>query len=174
MPFPWQLAPRDAIAWNVYVPVAVVLVVLIAKVELKVVVPVDEAVPNCAVAPVGRPVSPAVGEALALLRQAGLPERVMIDFSHDNSGKDPARQVDVARDVAAQVAGGQEAIIGAMLESFLVAGRQELARGELTYGQSITDGCLGWEGTADVLDDLAAAVRDRRSALSLPRRAARS
>ncbi len=118
--------------------------------------------------------SAAVGETLALLRQAGLPERLMIDFSHDNSGKDPARQVDVAADVAAQIARGNPAIIGAMLESFLVAGRQELAGGELTYGQSITDGCLGWEATADVLIDLAAAVRSRRRGLTLPRQAARS
>ncbi len=107
--------------------------------------------------------APAVAEALSLLRQVGLPERAMIDFSHDNSGKDPGRQVDVAADVAQQIAVGARAIIGAMLESFLVSGRQDLGAGELTYGQSITDGCLGWEATVEVLDGLAAAVRARRT-----------
>jgi 3-deoxy-7-phosphoheptulonate synthase len=113
----------------------------------------------------------AVGEALALLREAGLPERAMIDFSHDNSGKNPARQLDVAADVAGQIAGGNRAVMGAMLESFLVFGRQDLGAGKLTYGQSITDGCLGWDATADVLDDLAAAVRARRGNLSVARAA---
>jgi 3-deoxy-7-phosphoheptulonate synthase len=105
-----------------------------------------------------------VGRALALLRTAGLPERLMIDFSHDNSGKDPARQLDVAADVAAQLAEGTRAIVGTMLESFLVFGRQELGTGELVYGQSITDGCLGWESTVELLDELAAAARARRRA----------
>ena len=105
----------------------------------------------------------AVAEALSLLRHVGLPERAMIDLSHDNSGKDPARQVDVAADVSEQIAAGAHAIIGAMLESFLVFGRQDLDGGELTYGQSITDGCLGWEATVEVLDGLAAAVRARRA-----------
>ncbi|HTX31649.1 MAG TPA: 3-deoxy-7-phosphoheptulonate synthase [Solirubrobacteraceae bacterium] len=106
----------------------------------------------------------AVAEALGLLRHVGLPERAMIDFSHDNSGKDPARQVEVAADVGEQIAAGARAIIGAMVESFLVFGRQDLGAGELTYGQSITDGCLGWEATAEVLDGLAAAVHTRRRA----------
>ncbi len=61
-----------------------------------------------------------------------------------------------------QIAAGARAIIGAMLESFLVSGRQDLGAGELAYGQSITDACLGWEATAEVLDRLAAAVRARR------------
>jgi 3-deoxy-7-phosphoheptulonate synthase len=104
----------------------------------------------------------AVADALALLRKAGLPERVMIDFSHDNSGKDPARQPDVAADVGRQLAAGNRAIVGVMLESFLVFGRQDLGAGELVHGQSITDGCLGWDATVDVLEDLAAAVRARR------------
>jgi 3-deoxy-7-phosphoheptulonate synthase len=103
-----------------------------------------------------------VAEALSLLRHVGLPERAMIDFSHDNSGKDPDRQVEVAAQVGEQIAAGARAIIGAMLESFLVPGRQDLGTGELTYGQSITDGCLGWEATVEVLDALAAAVRARR------------
>jgi 3-deoxy-7-phosphoheptulonate synthase len=105
----------------------------------------------------------AVAEALSLLRHVGLPERAMIDFSHDNSAKDPARQPAVAADVADQIATGARAIIGAMLESFLVSGRQDLGAGELTYGQSITDACLGWEETVEVLDRLAGAVRARRT-----------
>jgi 3-deoxy-7-phosphoheptulonate synthase len=106
-----------------------------------------------------------VSATLTLLRSAGLRERVMIDLSHDNSGKAPERQPEVAGGVGAQVAGGNRAIVGTMLESFLVAGRQDLeAGGNLVYGQSITDGCLGWEQTVEVLDGLAAAVRARRSA----------
>ena len=106
----------------------------------------------------------AFAEAVALLRQAGLPERGMIDFSHDNSGKDPTRQHEVAADVGRQLAAGNRGIVGVMLESFLVFGRQELGRDDLVYGQSITDGCLGWEATVEVLDGLASAVRARRSA----------
>jgi 3-deoxy-7-phosphoheptulonate synthase len=105
----------------------------------------------------------AVAHALELLRTASLPERVMIDVSHDNSGKDPERQPAVAADVGAQLAAGNRAIVGLMLESFLVGGQQELrAGGWLTYGQSVTDGCLDWSTTVDVLDGLAAAVRKRR------------
>ena len=103
--------------------------------------------------------------AIELLRAAGLPERVMIDLSHDNSGKDPERQPAVAAAVAGQVSAGDRAIVGVMLESFLVAGRQDLGGpGELTYGQSITDGCIGWDTTVEVLDGLADAVRSRRGA----------
>jgi 3-deoxy-7-phosphoheptulonate synthase len=104
-----------------------------------------------------------VAAALALLRRHGLPERVMIDLSHDNSGKDPERQPIVAGEVAAQIEHGGRAIVGTMLESFLVAGRQDLGGAPLVYGQSITDGCLGWEATVDVLDRLAEAVRTRRA-----------
>jgi 3-deoxy-7-phosphoheptulonate synthase len=89
----------------------------------------------------------------------------MVDFSHDNSGKDPERQCEVAADIGNQVAAGNRAIVGAMLESFLVAGRQELGGKELVYGQSITDACLGWEQTVELLDGLASSVRTRRSAL---------
>ncbi|MGI9185624.1 MAG: 3-deoxy-7-phosphoheptulonate synthase, partial [Solirubrobacteraceae bacterium] len=104
-----------------------------------------------------------IASALELLRASGLPERVMIDLSHDNSGKDPARQPAVASAVADQVAAGDHAIVGVMLESFLVAGRQDLGGGEpLIYGQSITDGCIGWDTTVEVLDGLAEAVRARR------------
>ncbi|MGO9956338.1 MAG: 3-deoxy-7-phosphoheptulonate synthase [Solirubrobacteraceae bacterium] len=106
-----------------------------------------------------------ITHAADLLRAAGLPERVMIDASHDNSGKDPERQPLVAAAVGAQVAAGNHAIAGVMLESFLVAGRQELDRAaKLVYGQSITDGCLGWDDTVEVLDGLAGAVRARRGA----------
>jgi 3-deoxy-7-phosphoheptulonate synthase len=89
----------------------------------------------------------------------------MIDLSHDNSGKDPDRQPTVAEAVAAQLAGGSRAIAGVMLESFLVGGRQDLVDGRAaTYGQSITDGCLDFDRTLEVLDGLAAAVRARRAA----------
>jgi 3-deoxy-7-phosphoheptulonate synthase len=109
----------------------------------------------------------AVEGTLELLRSAGLPERVMIDLSHDNSGKDPARQPPVAAAVGAQIASGQSAIAGVMIESFLLGGRQDIdavsGLGELRYGQSITDGCLDWETTLSVLEGLAAAVRARRA-----------
>jgi 3-deoxy-7-phosphoheptulonate synthase len=111
-----------------------------------------------------------VGRAVEAVRQAGMPPFVMIDASHGNSRKDHGRQAEVAREIAAQVGGGQRGIAGVMIESFLVPGRQELpdpARPAhpraLTYGQSVTDACLGWETTADVLASLAAAVRRRRS-----------
>ncbi len=105
-----------------------------------------------------------VAAALAKLRAAGLPERLVIDASHDNSGKDPVRQAEAALAVAAQIEAGNGAIVGMMLESFLVEGRQDLDVGtELTYGQSITDACMSWESTVAVLDRLAVAVRSRRS-----------
>jgi 3-deoxy-7-phosphoheptulonate synthase len=106
-----------------------------------------------------------IAAALELLRDSSLPERVMIDLSHDNSGKDPARQPAVAAALAEQVAAGDRAIVGVMLESFLVEGRQDLGGAQpLTYGQSITDGCIGWDTTVEVLDALAEAVRARRGA----------
>jgi 3-deoxy-7-phosphoheptulonate synthase len=105
-----------------------------------------------------------VAQARALLATAGLPERLMIDVSHDNSGKDPARQGEVAAALGEQIAAGSAVIVATMLESFLVGGRQDLNPGAaLTYGQSITDGCLGWEDTVAVLDALAQAVRQRRA-----------
>jgi 3-deoxy-7-phosphoheptulonate synthase len=102
-----------------------------------------------------------VEEALSKLSAAGLPERLVIDASHDNSGKDPERQPVAAAAIAEQVAAGERAIVGVMLESFLVAGRQDLG-GELSYGQSITDACMSWDMTVEVLDGLAAATRRRR------------
>ena len=103
-----------------------------------------------------------VSGALGLLRKAGLNERVVVDASHDNSGKDPERQPDAVSAIADQIAGGSDAIVGVMLESFLVAGRQDLSTQPLTYGQSITDACMDWETTVLVLDKLTAAVRARR------------
>jgi 3-deoxy-7-phosphoheptulonate synthase len=106
-----------------------------------------------------------VEKAAAQLKAAGLPPRLMIDCSHANSRKDPSRQVGVARSVAEQLAAGDRRIMGVMLESHLVAGRQDAEEGrELTYGQSITDACMGWDDSEQVLEDLAAAVRARREA----------
>jgi 3-deoxy-7-phosphoheptulonate synthase len=104
-----------------------------------------------------------VQKVLAALRDSGLPPRLMIDTSHGNSDKDYRRQPLVAREIGAQVAQGETGIVGVMMESFLVDGRQDLrdAAG-LSYGQSITDACMGWEMTVPVLEDLAAAVRSRR------------
>ncbi len=105
-----------------------------------------------------------VTATLSRLRAAGLAERLIIDASHDNSGKDASRQPTVAAEVGAQVAAGNRAIMGLMLESFLVLGRQDLGTGDpLVYGQSITDACLDWEATAEVLEGLAAAARERRA-----------
>lgn len=103
-----------------------------------------------------------VAAARALLQRAGLPERLVIDASHGNSRKDHVRQVEVAREIGAQVAAGDASIVGVMLESFLVAGKQAPAPGGLTYGQSVTDACMAWDTTAQVLRDLAADVRGRR------------
>jgi len=104
-----------------------------------------------------------VQAACSELARAGLPERLMIDCSHANAAKDYRRQADVARDIAAQLGGGERRIIGVMVESHLVAGRQELSPSKpLVFGQSITDGCLGWEDSAALLATLAEAVRRRR------------
>ena len=105
----------------------------------------------------------AVAGATDKLRAAGLNEHLVIDVSHDNSGKDHARQPLVAAEVGEQIAAGNAAIAGVMLESFLVAGRQELDGGQpLEYGQSITDACMDWATTLGVLEGLAGAVRARR------------
>jgi 3-deoxy-7-phosphoheptulonate synthase len=105
-----------------------------------------------------------VAAALELLRTAGLPERVVIDASHANSAKDHRVQPSVAAQIGAQVAAGSHAIVGVMLESFLVDGRQDLG-GTLTYGQSITDACIDWDTTVEVLEGLATSVRARRAAV---------
>jgi 3-deoxy-7-phosphoheptulonate synthase len=105
-----------------------------------------------------------VQKTLAALRDAGLPSRLMVDASHGNSEKDYRRQPSVVREVAAQLAQGETGIIGMMMESFLVDGRQDLGDpARLVYGQSITDACMGWETTVPVLHELAAAVRARRA-----------
>jgi 3-deoxy-7-phosphoheptulonate synthase len=104
-----------------------------------------------------------VRDALAGLEKAQMPQRLIVDASHGNSGKDHVRQAAVTREIAGQIAGGQDGIAGIMLESFLVAGRQDLG-GPLTYGQSVTDACMSWDTTATLLADLAAAVRTRRLA----------
>ncbi|GAJ77896.1 LOW QUALITY PROTEIN: 2-keto-3-deoxy-D-arabino-heptulosonate-7-phosphate synthase I alpha [Vibrio sp. JCM 18905] len=95
---------------------------------------------------------------------AGLPKKVMIDFSHANSSKQFKRQMLVSDDVSEQIAGGEEAIFGVMIESHLVEGRQDLVDGKAaTYGQSITDACIGWEDTETVLRQLSDAVKARRN-----------
>ena len=105
-----------------------------------------------------------VQDAEAMLTKAGLPALIMIDASHANSRKIPARQVDVTRDIATQVGRGNHSIFGLMLESNLVEGRQDVVEGEpLTFGQSITDPCMSWDDTLPLLQELAAAVRLRRA-----------
>ncbi len=105
-----------------------------------------------------------VRAAAALLAKHRLPPHLMIDCSHANSGKDPARQPLVAADLAAQLAAGERAIAAVMLESNLVGGAQDFAARPLVHGRSVTDACLAWEQTLPVLDTLAAAVRRRRAA----------
>ncbi len=110
-------------------------------------------------------VAAGVAAAIARLQAANLAQRLVVDASHDNSGKDHERQPAVAAEIGAQVAAGDRTIVGVMLESFLVAGRQEPGDlAELTYGQSITDACMDWEATVGVLDGLAESVRARRAA----------
>jgi 3-deoxy-7-phosphoheptulonate synthase len=104
-----------------------------------------------------------VDDATAMLVKAGLASRIMIDASHANSRKIPARQIDVTRDIANQIARGSRSIFGVMIESNLVEGRQDVVDGQaLTYGQSITDACINWDDTQVLLEELAASVRQRR------------
>jgi len=112
--------------------------------------------PNCDVA--------SVDDATTKLSKANVNAHVMIDCSHGNSRKDHTRQPAVAAEVGAQVASGSQSVIGVMIESHLKAGKQNHHdETPLVYGQSITDACLDWESTKPVLDELAAAVRERRS-----------
>ena len=105
-----------------------------------------------------------LAKVAAALTKAELPARLIVDCSHANSGKNPVTQGDVGRAVAAQIARGNRGIVGVMLESFLVEGRQDVRPGTpLVYGQSITDACMSWERSVEVLDALAAATRARRS-----------
>ena len=102
--------------------------------------------------------------ACTALTKAGLRAQVMVDCSHANSAKQHRRQIDVAADVAAQLAGGEHRIIGLMVESHLQAGRQDLRDGvPLQPGVSITDACIGWADTVPLLQGLAQAVRQRRA-----------
>ena len=97
------------------------------------------------------------------LAKANLPERLMVDFSHANSAKDYRRQMIVAKDIADRIAAGERRVVGVMAESNLVEGRQDHVAGEpLTYGQSVTDACLGWDDTTRLLDLLAGAVHAQR------------
>ena len=106
-----------------------------------------------------------VRETSAQLADAGLPSRVMVDSSHANSRKQHQRQALVAADIASQVMEGDSPLMGVMVESHLVAGRQDAKPGQpLVYGQSITDACLGWDDSVAVLEQLAQAVRSGRLA----------
>lgn len=103
-----------------------------------------------------------VETAAEALRKAGLPDRIMIDFSHANSRKQPKLQLEVGKDVATQIASGEPHIFGVMIESHLVEGRQDVEEGKnLTYGQSITDACLGWDDTEKLISQLAEASGKR-------------
>ncbi len=103
-------------------------------------------------------------EAATLLEKSGLPPYIMIDCSHGNSRKDHRRQKEVAANLASQISGGTRAIAAVMLESHLVEGRQELGDepSALTYGQSVTDACLGWEDTVEAVQTLAEGVAKGR------------
>ncbi|HEX7162642.1 MAG TPA: 3-deoxy-7-phosphoheptulonate synthase, partial [Trebonia sp.] len=104
-----------------------------------------------------------VTKALDLISAAGLPRRIMVDASHGNSGKDHTKQLGVADSLAGQLADGQHGVAGVMLESFLVAGRQDPGDpATLTYGQSVTDACMDIDMTASALQTLAASVQARR------------
>lgn len=108
--------------------------------------------------------SESIQTAANQLENSGLRSSLMVDCSHANSNKDYLRQIDVCRDVAEQVSNGDKRIMGVMIESHLVEGRQDVVEGQdITYGQSITDACISWESTEILLRELAAAVQTRRS-----------
>ena len=110
-----------------------------------------------------------VEAACVALQKAGVQPQVMIDFSHANSQKQHRRQLEVGRVVGEQLARGERRIIGAMIELHLVEGRQEIGpREKMTYGQSVTDACIGWDDTGVILRELANAVAQRRERLVLP------
>ena len=107
-----------------------------------------------------------VEAACTEMAKSGLAQRVMIDSSHANSNKKPENQPAVCADVGGQIAQGETRIMGLMIESNLVAGRQDLVPGQpLVYGQSITDGCIDWDSSLKVLEGLAESVRERRRTL---------
>ena len=104
-----------------------------------------------------------IDKVAAELEKAGLPARIMVDFSHANSSKQHKKQIDVGHNVASQIAGGEQRIFGVMIESHLQEGNQKVVPGqELVYGQSITDACLGWEDSERLIRELAEAVQKRR------------
>jgi 3-deoxy-7-phosphoheptulonate synthase len=105
-----------------------------------------------------------VDQTAKALKAAGLVVRLMIDFSHANSSKQYEKQLDVCRDVAGQIALGEDRIMGVMVESHLLPGRQNVVAGKpLNYGQSITDACVGWDHSVEILTQLAEAVTRRRA-----------
>lgn len=104
-----------------------------------------------------------VDAACKELATAGLAQRLMVDFSHANSSKQFKKQIDVGADIGRQIAGGEQRIVGVMIESHLNEGRQDLVPGKpLAYGVSITDACISWADTESLLRDLAASVKERR------------
>jgi 3-deoxy-7-phosphoheptulonate synthase len=107
-----------------------------------------------------------INETAKALKKANLLANIMVDFSHANSRKQYEIQMEVGRNVAQQISGGDRRIFGVMIESHLVAGRQDVIAGkELVFGQSITDACLGWDDTARLIKELADATRKRRKNL---------
>jgi 3-deoxy-7-phosphoheptulonate synthase len=108
-----------------------------------------------------------VEAACAALAKGGIEPQVMIDFSHANSQKQHKRQLAVAQDVGNQIAGGDRRIMGVMVESHLVEGRQEIGpRDRMVYGQSVTDACIHWDDTAELLRSLAGSVKQRQERLA--------
>lgn len=105
-----------------------------------------------------------VAEALERLGRSGLGRRVIVDASHGNSGKDHRRQPGVIAELSRRLAQGEQGVVGVMLESFLVSGRQDPTSTPLVFGQSITDSCIGWDDTTAALDRLAGAMARRRQA----------
>jgi 3-deoxy-7-phosphoheptulonate synthase len=109
-----------------------------------------------------------VAAACQDLQRAKLPPTLMVDCSHANSSKQHQKQVDVARDIAGQLATGSHSVFGVMVESHLQAGAQKFTPGQddaaaLAYGQSITDACLGWDDSLQVLSILSEAIKTRRA-----------
>lgn len=108
-----------------------------------------------------------VEKSSKMIENAGIQPNVMIDFSHANSFKTPTRQREACADVCNQLAAGESRVFGVMIESHLVEGSQKVVQGqELTYGQSITDGCIGWAETEELCRSLANAIRSRRTAIA--------
>lgn len=105
-----------------------------------------------------------IRSACDILRDEGLNHRVMVDMSHDNSKQDFRNQLEVCHSLCDQLRSGESCIMGTMIESHLIEGRQDIANGRnLVYGQSVTDACLGWDETQKCLEDLAKAVGVRNS-----------